>query len=53
MIRYTVVIKPMDQLKELIDDVNKAIELGYYPKGGITLIDDKIIQTIYLRDENN
>lgn len=48
MKRYDVVIK--DNLIDLITTVNEAIDIGYYPKGGIIHIDGKFIQTIYLRD---
>ena len=50
MKRYDIVIK--DNLKELIDTVNKALNHGYYPKGGIIHIDGNFIQTIYLRDDS-
>lgn len=49
MVRYTVVIK--DDLQELLNGVNEAIEKGYYPKGGIIYVKDKFIQTIFLREE--
>lgn len=49
MKRYDVVIKPT--LKELIEVVNDAVEVGYYPKGGILYIDGQYIQTIFLREK--
>lgn len=49
MRKYDVVIK--EDLSELIDTVNEAIAHGYYPKGGILQVKDKLIQTIYLRDD--
>ncbi len=48
MIKYNLVI--CDSLQELIDTVNIAIEQGYYPKGGMQVVEGKFIQTIYLRD---
>lgn len=38
-------------LLELITIVNEAVEMGYYPKGGMQQVDGKFIQTIFLRDE--
>ena len=38
-------------LEELIQVVNQAIEVGYYPKGGMQLVEGNYVQTIYLRDE--
>ena len=38
-------------LQGLIDTVNEAIEVGYYPKGGMQVVEGKYVQTIYLRDE--
>lgn len=49
MKRYDIVIKPT--LKELIEVVNDAVEVGYYPKGGILHIDGQYIQTIFLREK--
>lgn len=49
MKRYDVVIKPT--LVELIKVVNDAVEVGYYPKGGILHIDGQYIQTIFLREK--
>lgn len=49
MKKYDVVIK--DDLNELIETVNEAIAHGYYPKGGILQVKDKLVQTIYLRDD--
>lgn len=51
MKRYDVVIKPT--LKELIQVVNDAVEVGYYPKGGILHIDGQYIQTIFLREKED
>ncbi len=48
MKKYDVVIS--ENLAELITIVNEAILLGYYPKGGILFVENKFIQTIYLRD---
>lgn len=47
--RYDVVMKPT--LIELIKVVNEAVEVGYYPKGGILYIDSRYIQTIFLREK--
>ncbi len=49
MKRYDVVIEPT--LVELIKVVNDAVEVGYYPKGGILHINGTFIQTIFLRDK--
>jgi hypothetical protein len=51
MKRYDVVIKPT--LVELIKVVNDAVEVGYYPKGGILHIDGQYIQTIFLREKED
>ena len=52
--KYDLVIK--SELSELIETVNKAVEVGYYPKGGMQVIQQgqvpMYIQTIYLRDED-
>ena len=51
--RYDLVIK--SDLAELIKTVNEAVELGYYPKGGVQVIQQigvpTYVQTIYLREE--
>lgn len=38
-------------LEDLIRVVNEAVAVGYYPKGGMQLVEGKYVQTIYLRDE--
>ena len=52
--KYDLVIS--SELSELIETVNKAVEVGYYPKGGMQVIQQgqvpMYIQTIYLRDED-
>jgi len=48
MKKYDLVIS--DSLEELIETVNEAIEAGYYPKGGMQIVEGKFVQTIYLRD---
>ena len=51
--KYDLVIK--QDLLELIETVNQAVEVGYYPKGGMQVIHQHgtpmYIQTIYLRDD--
>jgi len=49
MKKYDLVISL--SLEELIQVVNEAIQVGYYPKGGMQLVEGKYVQTIYLRDE--
>ncbi len=39
-------------LEDLIRVVNEAVAVGYYPKGGMQLVEGKYVQTIYLRDED-
>jgi hypothetical protein len=52
MKKYDLVIQPT--LESLIQIVNEAIEVGYYPKGGMQEVNGKFVQTIYLReDESN
>ena len=50
MKKYDLVISL--SLEELIQVVNEAIKVGYYPKGGMQLVEGKYVQTIYLRDED-
>ncbi len=49
MKKYDLVIEAT--LERLIEVVNEATEHGYYPKGGMQIVEDKFIQTIYLRDK--
>lgn len=49
MKKYDLVI--CNTLAELIKTVNEAIEHGYYPKGGMQVVEGKLIQTIYLREK--
>lgn len=51
MKRYDIVIK--STLAELVKVVNEAVEVGYYPKGGILHIDGQYIQTIFLREKED
>lgn len=52
--KYDLVIKA--DLTELIETVNQAVEMGYYPKGGMQVIQQgqvpTYVQTIYLREED-
>jgi hypothetical protein len=52
--KYDLVIK--SELTELITTVNQAVEMGYYPKGGMQVIQQgqvpTYVQTIYLREED-
>lgn len=52
--KYDLVIK--SELSELIETVNQAVEVGYYPKGGMQVIQQgqvpMYIQTIYLREKD-
>lgn len=52
--KYDLVIKA--DLIELIGLVNEAVEMGYYPKGGMQVIQQHgtpmYVQTIYLREED-
>ena len=52
--KYDLVIK--SDLTELIGLVNQAVEMGYYPKGGMQVIQQgqipMYVQTIYLREED-
>ncbi len=50
MKKYDIVIR--DNLKDLIETTNEAIEKGYEPKGGILHVDGFYIQAIFLRDTN-
>ncbi len=47
--KYDLVISP--SLPGLIETVNEAISVGYYPKGGMLAVEGKYVQTIYLRDK--
>ena len=49
MKKYDLVIE--STLQNLIQVVNEAIKQGYYPKGGMQVVEGKFIQTIYLRDK--
>lgn len=49
MKRYDVVMR--SNLVDLINVVNEAVEVGYYPKGGILYIEGQYIQTIFLREK--
>jgi len=52
MKKYDLVIK--ETLEELIETVNQAVKIGYYPKGGMQVISRRnveiYVQTIYLRE---
>jgi len=52
--KYDLVIS--SELSALIETVNQAVEVGYYPKGGMQVIQQgqtpMYIQTIYLREED-
>lgn len=52
--KYDLVIK--SDLAELIIVVNQAVELGYYPKGGMQVVHQHgtpmYVQTIYFREED-
>ena len=51
MKKYNLVIESTPQA--LIETVNVALSHGYYPKGGVILIEGKLIQAIYLRDKES
>ena len=52
--KYDLVIS--SELSALIETVNQAVEVGYYPKGGMQVIQQgqvpMYIQTIYLREKD-
>ena len=52
--KYDLVIN--SDLTELINLVNQAVGMGYYPKGGMQVIQQgqvpMYVQTIYLREED-
>jgi len=52
--KYDLVIK--SELSELIETVNQSVEVGYYPKGGMQVIQQgqvpTYVQTIYLREKD-
>jgi hypothetical protein len=52
--KYDLVIS--SELSALIEIVNQAVEMGYYPKGGMQVIQQgqvpMYVQTIYLREED-
>ena len=52
--KYDLVIS--SELSALIETVNQAVEMGYYPKGGMQVIQQgqvpTYVQTIYLREED-